>query len=102
MRVFVLARSSCLGRFCKPSQFTYDWLKLKGSNNKGLDGADRFLSESGSRVDHLFWEQVHAGSSPVFPTNAGGKLPVTTKRLVNFFHYYKRGEGPLLITGGVV
>ena len=26
-----------------------------------------FLSESGSRVDHLFWEQVHAGSNPVFP-----------------------------------
>lgn len=102
MRVFVLARLSCFSQFCKPSQFTYDWLELKGSDDKGLDRTNRFLSESGSRVDHLFWEQVHAGSNPVFPTNAGGKLPVTAKRLVNFFHYYKRSEGPLLITGGVV
>lgn len=50
MRVFVLARSSCFRQFCKPSQFAYDWLELKGSDDKGLDGTDRFYQDVAQQV----------------------------------------------------
>ena len=70
-----------------------------------MDGCDKhstsFLSRYSLTAEHLRkWRRKRFNS--LIGLYAGGKLPVTTKCLVNLFHYYKRGEGPLLITGGVI
>ena len=67
MRVSVLARSSCFRQFCKPSQFTYNWLELKGSDDKGLDRTDRFLRDVAQLVEHMLWEHEVTGSNPAIP-----------------------------------
>jgi hypothetical protein len=70
-----------------------------------VDGCDKhstsFLSRYSLTAEHLRkWRRRRFNS--LIGLYTGGKLPVTTKCLVNLFHYYKRGEGPLLITGGVI